>query len=396
MSNNKKEDIINKAWIVQEFLEQEAEKIDKDNIFPHKGIKALKDNNFMSLLIPEKIGGLGLDIKTTSEVAQILASGCLSTSIIWGMHCQQVMTIINHTQSKLKEKILSEIVKKQYYIASVTSEYGKGGHLLTSNSPLSWITEDTFFVNKEAPTVTGGTYADAYLITTKRDESSIDSDVSLIYGIKENFEIIKKNDWESMGMRGTQSIAMTIKGTLNKDNIITQDKFENVCQYTLIPMAHIMWVSSWLGAVKKIFKQQVKLIRRNKLTKKYNSDIIIYRLSHVRLLIDTVEVYLEKLIDTYENCYQNKELAKLKSNNFNIHLNNLKILGSDNLFKAVNELIEIAGMYHGYLKNQEISLERTFRDLRSASLMYHNDRLKIANGKLLLFDSDLLPKNKKL
>ncbi|MGY1422631.1 acyl-CoA dehydrogenase family protein [Bacillus cereus] len=394
MGINKKKCVIDKAWDIQDVLNKEAEDVDKNNEFPSKGLKVLKESDFMSLMIPEAFGGLGQGIRMASKISQILASGCLSTSIIWGMHCQQVMAVVNHAKPNIKNKLLSEIVKKKLYIASVTSENKKGGHLLTAYSPLKWLSKEEFSLNREAPTVTGGAYADAYLITVKKVEKGLNSDVSLVYANREDLKVQQKDKWDSMGMRGTQTVAMVIKGDLNKDTILTEEKFEDVAQITLIPMAHVMWVSGWLGATKSAFEQQVKIMRKHKYTKKYNFDLIIYRLSQVRLLIDTVEVYLNDVIDKYEKAYSKKQIDFLKSNNFNIHLNNLKILGSENLFKAVNELIEISGLYHGYAKNSEISLERIFRDLRAASLMYHNDRLKLANGKLALFDSKLLPVNK--
>jgi hypothetical protein len=38
------------------------------------------------------------------------------------------------------------------------------------------------------------------------------------------------------------------------------------------------------------------------------------------------------------------------------------------------------------MKNTALEIERVFRDLRSATLMYHNDRLLGANGKLILVE----------
>ncbi|PEM24414.1 acyl-CoA dehydrogenase family protein [Bacillus wiedmannii] len=380
-----------KTWEIRNLLFKDSGEVDLHNEFPINGLNSLKKNNFMSLLIPKEYGGDELSIKEASQIAQILGSGCLSTSIIWGMHCQQIITLVKYARKELKNEILKEIVEKQLYIASVTSEYGKGGHLLTSYSPLDWVSENKFYINRSAPTVTGGAYADAYLITTKTEEKGLNSEVSLIYTLREMLEVDQVGSWNAMGMKGTQSTAMNFKGLLNEKSIVTKHKFEEVAQYTLIPIAHIMWVSSWLGATKNCFKQLIQTLRKGKYLKKYNSDIITYRLSEVRLLLDTVDIYLNYVVDVYEENYNTEQLDILRSKTFNIHLNNLKILGSENLFKAVNKLIEVAGLYHGYLKNSENTLERTFRDLRAASLMYHNDRLKIANGKLSLFDSDLLP-----
>jgi acyl-CoA dehydrogenase len=54
----------------------------------------------------------------------------------------------------------------------------------------------------------------------------------------------------------------------------------------------------------------------------------------------------------------------------------------------VEELIELVGLRHGYLRNQPLALERALRDLRSASLNYGNDRLHLANGSLSLLDQE--------
>ncbi|MNY44957.1 hypothetical protein D3C86_1800270 [compost metagenome] len=81
---------------------------------------------------------------------------------------------------------------------------------------------------------------------------------------------------------------------------------------------------------------------------------------------------------------------KLQTNSFSIKINNLKILASEMLYDAVDEMVNLAGVKYGYTKNEAIPLERTLRDLKSASLMYRNDLLLITNGKLSLFEKNLI------
>ncbi|HYU86572.1 MAG TPA: hypothetical protein VEK80_17340, partial [Kribbellaceae bacterium] len=68
-------------------------------------------------------------------------------------------------------------------------------------------------------------------------------------------------------------------------------------------------------------------------------------------------------------------------------INALKVRAADECFAAVHELVELTGMRHGYLVGSTMFLERSFRDLRSASLNYSNDRLMLVNGSLALLDS---------
>ena len=55
----------------------------------------------------------------------------------------------------------------------------------------------------------------------------------------------------------------------------------------------------------------------------------------------------------------------------------------------MHQLVQLAGLRYGFLKRSAVALERTFRDLRSASLMYSNDKLYVMNGKLSLLDLDV-------
>src|SRR6266567_3152092 len=99
-------------------------------------------------------------------MAAILAEGCLSTAMIWAMHCQQVDTIARYGQQVLKEKLLPRIADGSVYVASVTSERGKGGHLLTATAPLV-AAGDRLLIDRNAPVVTGGLQADGYLMTMR-------------------------------------------------------------------------------------------------------------------------------------------------------------------------------------------------------------------------------------
>lgn len=64
----------------------------------------------------------------------------------------------------------------------------------------------------------------------------------------------------------------------------------------------------------------------------------------------------------------------------------LKVLASELTYRAVEGIIELAGLGLGYRRAAAIPLERHLRDLRSASLNNSNLRLLAANGLLTLAD----------
>ena len=54
-------------------------------------------------------------------------------------------------------------------------------------------------------------------------------------------------------------------------------------------------------------------------------------------------------------------------------------------FDVIDGLMELRG-FPGYTRADKGGLERVFRDLRSAALMFSNDRLLQANGRLMLVE----------
>lgn len=382
-------DPVTLAHEVGSVLSAQAEQVDEDGVFPEVSMRELKQSGLMGLLVPRDYGGFGASYATMSQVAQILSSACLSTGMIWAMHCQQVATIIDHAPQALLDKVLPRIAYGEMFVASVTSEREKGGHLLSAYAPLLFDGEEVVLV-RDAPVVTGGAYGDGYLITMRASEESPPSEVVLAFADRSQLDIEARSGWSPLGMRGTDSAGMTIKGRFSKDQLIDPPGgFEHVAVTTMIPVGHIAWASAWLGAAQGCYMQMVELFRDPKARKGFNlqSDLFATRLARIRLQLDAVSAYLQQTVQEYEQFCRSDEQP---SHRFNIHINNLKIFASETLFTAIDQLLQLSGLRYGYLKNKQVCIERTFRDLRAASLMYANDRLLVANGKLALLDRNTL------
>jgi acyl-CoA dehydrogenase len=382
-------DPVTLAHEVGSVLSAQAAQVDEEGTFPELGMRELKQSGLMGLLVPHDYGGFGASYATMSQVAQILSSACLSTGMIWAMHCQQVATIVDHAPQALLDKFLPRIAYGEMFVASVTSEREKGGHLLSAYAPLRF-EGDEVVLERDAPVVTGGAYGDGYLITMRASEDSPPSEVVLAFADRSQLEIQARSGWSPLGMRGTDSAGMTIKGRFPKDQLIDPPGgFEHLAVTSMIPVGHIAWASAWLGAAQGCYMQMVELLRDPKARKGFNlqSDLFATRLARIRLQLDAVSAYLQQTVQEYEQFRRSDEPP---SHRFNIHINNLKIFASETLFAAIDNLLQLSGLRYGYLKNKQVCVERTFRDLRAASLMYANDRLLIANGKLALLDRHAL------
>jgi len=370
---------------VRPVLREEAADVDERARFPERGLAALRASGLMGLLVPADSGGLGGRLADVAGVAAALAEECLSTAMIWAMHCQQVAVLCDHTDPRLRGRLLARIGRGEVYVASVTSEKGKGGHLLTANSPLHR-TDGRIHIERDAPIVTGGLHADGFLVTMRDSLEAPPNAVTLVYADRDDLTISASGSWNPLGMRGTHSVAVRLAGTLDAANVVGEPgEFRTVAVARFIPAGHVAWAACWLGAARGALRAVLGLMRDPRARGQFNfsSDLVRSRLARVRLDLDTVAALLGQVLAEVDGP------GDLEAVPLQLRLNGLKVLAAERCFEAVDALIQLVGLRHGYMRDAPVPLERLFRDLRSASLNYANERLLLANGALTLVDRDV-------
>lgn len=367
-------------------LAQHAAEVDQEAAFPAESLAVLRASGLFGLLVPAEYGGLGGDLADLKALAGDLAGGCLSTALIWGMHCQQVDSIVRHASDRLKAELLPRIAAGELYLASVTTEPSTGADLLTAEAALSG-SANTIRLKRDAPIVTGGEFADGFLITMRDSEEAGANRVTLVYADRAQLKIEATGCWDALGMRGTRSVGLEITGDLPEHQVIGErGQYRTVAVESMIPAAHISWAACWLGSARTAFAQVVGLIRSPRRPRSLdpNSPLTAVRLARLRADLELTSCYLTRV--TREVLERRSAGASLNTPEAQIHLNTLKIVAAEKSFDVVNDLVELVGLANGYLRSSSIPLERNLRDLRSASLNFANDRLLVANGALVLLD----------
>jgi acyl-CoA dehydrogenase len=367
-------------------LVQHAAEVDQEASFPTESLAVLRASGLFGLLVPVEYGGLGGNLADLKALAGDLAGGCLSTALIWAMHCQQVDSLVRYASDRLKAEVLPRIAAGELYLASVTTERSTGADLLTAEAALSG-SADSIRLERDAPIVTGGELADGFLITMRDSEEAGANRVSLVYADRSQLKIEVSSRWDSLGMRGTRSVGLKITGDLPEHQIIGErGQYRTVAVESMIPAAHIGWAACWLGAARTAFGQVVGLIRSPRRPRSLDPDspLTAVRLARARADLEVTTCYLTQV--TREVVDLRSRGASLGTPEAQIHLNTLKIVAAEKSFAVVNELVELVGLATGYLRSSPLPLERNLRDLRSASLNFANDRLLVMNGALVLLD----------
>jgi acyl-CoA dehydrogenase len=243
-------------------LRADAADVDDRAAFPERGLRALRDSGLLGLLVPAAYGGLGGDLPDLAEVAGELAGACLSTAMIWAMHCQQVATVVAGASPALRDRLLPDIAAGRVYLASVTSEAGKGGHLLSAQAPVAVQPDGRLRLDRDAPIVTGGRYADGFLITMRADADAPPNAVSMIYADRAELEMTTRGRWDPMGMRATHSVGLHLDGLVGPEAVLGEPGgFRALAVRVFIPAGHIGWAACWLGAARGALRAVVELLR---------------------------------------------------------------------------------------------------------------------------------------
>ncbi|MFI5758500.1 acyl-CoA dehydrogenase family protein [Streptomyces sp. NPDC051569] len=374
-----------------ETLARHAAEVDREARFPVESMGALRRAGYLGYLVPTEYGGMGGDLAGFVDTAQQLAGGCLSTAMIWAMHCQQVDVLVRHASPCLRAEILPRVAGGEVYLASVTTGSVGGGQLLTASEPLLGVSpeqgpdaDDFLVLRRTAPVVTGGAHAGGFLVTMRSGEDAAEHAVSLVYADRAELRVEHTGEWNPLGMRATDSAPLYLQGTVRRDHLIGQPgRFREIAADSMVPVGHLAWSACWLGTARKAFSDLIRHLGKDPRTD-LSSPLVRERIARIRLDLELVSAYLGRTreeVDTVRAAGRTMDGAALR-----IHLNTLKLAASELTFSAVDRMVQLAGLSLGYSADSALPLERAFRDLRSASLNYSNDRLWTANGALALMD----------
>ena len=200
----------------------------------------------LSAYVPVALGGYGSSIEELATICRLLGEACASTAMVFAMHQIQVACLVRHgSGSAFIESYLREIAEGQRLIASVTTEAGVGGSTRTSVSPIERDGAECR-LRKDGTVVSYCDQADDLLITVRRAPDAAASDQAMVLARKGQCVIERAGTWDAFGMRGTCSPGYVITARFGEAQILPA-AFADISAQTMVPFAHILWSSCWLG-----------------------------------------------------------------------------------------------------------------------------------------------------
>jgi acyl-CoA dehydrogenase len=381
--------LLERATRVAAVAKIHADHVDHHGSFPEDAVNAMKAERLFSIQIPTEIGGEGAGTAEIAELCSIIAQSCASSAMIFAMHHIKLSSLVEHgMDSHWHRDFMRRIVSDQLLLGSATTEGGIGGNLRNSICAID-VFNGHCHLTKDATVISYGEKADAILVTSRAHKDAASTDQVMTAFLKEQYSLVKTQEWDTLGMRGTCSEGFLFTGEGSAEQIFPKP-FAEIAAQSMLANSHILWSGVWYGiAVDAVARAQAFVRAAARKTPGHVPPGAI-RLAEVSNLLQMMKSNVVAAIKVYQEARQDEE--KLSSVAFAVAMNNVKIASSETILTIINHAMLICGIL-GYKNGTPYSLGRHLRDAHSAQLMISNDRILGNTSNMLLIhkqDTSLL------
>jgi acyl-CoA dehydrogenase len=368
--------------IGREIARVHADDVDQKSRFPIEAINALREAGAFRWPIPVEFGGVGADPNELAKECAALGQNCASTAAILAMHHTQILCAVHHANGNPDiEEYMRRVAKENRVIASITSEVGPGGNMRHSNCAVE-TNNDQYSLVKNATTTSYAGYADDLMITARKDGNAAHGDQVLVIAERGNFELKNVGVWDTLGLRGTCSPPALVEAHGNAWQVM-KTPFAEMATYTMVPTAHIFWSAFWYGIAKDAVNKCRELLRLKARAMPGTIPLGANRVVDIDADLQSLEFEVFGMANEYTIALAAKDTQKINSLAYAIRVNALKLSASRSAIAIVTEALSIIGI-QAYKNNGQFSLGRNLRDVHSAVMQVHNDRIQQTNASMLL------------
>jgi acyl-CoA dehydrogenase len=358
-----------------------AEEVDRLGRFPAETVAAMRAEGLLGALVPVALGGLGRSLGAVAAACYALGRACASSAMIYAMHQSQVACLVDHAaESPWLQRTLARIGTEGLLLGSVTSEVGTGGQMRASLCAVEPVAGDAgrFTLRKQGSSVSYGAYADALLVTARAHPAAEPADQVLVLVPVVEGVLTRTGEWNAMGMRGTCSDAFTVTAAGEREQIVPVP-FAQVAAQSMVPVSHLLWSSVWCGIAADAVTR-ARLLLRGRFRAgggalAEGTSRLVQAAERLQCLEARVRVALADYAAGSAECFA--ETASI---------NMVKTAVSEGCLEVVETALLVCG-FAGYSNGGPFSLSRHLRDVHSARLMIHNDRIRDNTARLLMLQA---------
>jgi acyl-CoA dehydrogenase len=358
----------------------QAADVDAKARFPIETLAALREYHVLSAAVPRELGGAGCSMEELAQLCAALGQACGSSAMVLAMHYIQLACIARHgMDSEYFRGYLRDLVKRQYLLASMTSENGTFGDTRSSICAVRR-SNGRFQLDKDATTGSYCGHSDAILVTCRKDDAAARSDQVLVLVKREDCKLEQTTSWDTMGMRGTCSPGFKLESSGVEDQVLPVP-YADISSQTMVPYSHILWSALWWGIGAGAVTKAANFVRGQARQNPGTTPPTAQRLAEVQVQLQAIKQNWLSAARDFDALGDERE--PLNGMGWALRLNNLKIASSEATPQIVHRALQIVGIL-GYKNDSPFSLGRHYRDALSGSLMISNERIAAKSASMLL------------
>ena len=358
---------------------------DSKKEFPRESLNSLRDAGLWSMRVPEKYGGLGLDLVTTCLIVEEISKKCPSTAMCYKMHLEAVEAISHIPTDYQLKRYIGPLVRGEMFAAAPGGEpHGKTGDDWTP-VPQSVTTlprvEGGFLIDHVRKSyVTSAGHATHYVMFCRVEGGRQEGPPDLLIFKNDEVEWEAIGEWEGLGMRGNSSVPMIFNGVVPEENLVgieLKDKSVPVFTKYMTPCLILTYGAAYLGIASGAF--EIACAEGDKRypsgARRLDNPINLRRMAEMSAQIEAARALLHAAAAMVDSGRAISMLPLLQA----------KVLCSE---AGVRVTADLMTMFGGTAFAGRLPFERYFRDARAGLVMGQaNDTAYGTIGTLLFPNS---------
>lgn len=356
-----------------------ADDVDRNSRFPSEAVDAMRSAGLLSCSLPDDLGGKSASITELAAIARALGSACSSAGMVFAMHHTQALSLRWHGSGGDLGDLTRKIAVEESLLASATTEISTGGDVRTSSCAVV-ADGDHIILEKNAPVISYGQYADYICTTARRSPDSAPTDQVLVVCPQSDTELEKVGTWDVLGFRGTCSPGFLLRARTAASNVVPAE-YATISAHTMLPTSHTLWASVWLGIADAAIAKARKQVRAAARKAGNSTPPQAAKLADLMVIHQRFASSVTQEVARYEAFLATGEPEPTVG--FTFALNNLKLDSSVAVVDVVAGALALCGI-SGYREDHPASMGRLLRDSFGPQLMVSNDRIRANNAHLVL------------
>lgn len=351
--------------IVDEVIRPNADRIDREGIFPRENLTALARAGWNGVLIPQALGGRGLDHVAFALAAEEIGRACASTALVYVMHVGAAQTIVLYGNDDQKQRWLRP-VRDGLLGTYSTSEKASGGHWWFNFSQARRDGAEHYRLNAEKSFTTSSGQADFYVFQTRSPDAKRATDISFFI-VDGKLPGIKAGAWEALGVKGNHSGPIRYEEVRvhRRDHLGAEGQGKDIIYHGVSPVYLIGLGAAWhgvaRGALASVTEYAVNTIHRDVDRRLADYQVLRQQLGEAKVLVESLRYWQQGLaveLDEFQAAGRPQGEILLPLTEFKVH-------AAEVVNQVARRALDVSGGY-GYKRGP---LERYFRDARAAIAM---------------------------